>query len=152
MHGEVNTFALYITRHRSRYKIIRSTKFSWTCFKELGLSFTRKTYFFPAIYCDFIYTPNLQKKATKGEGEGVLHYLNALKLDKISSEHFLLYTLHIIQLSRFEWEAPVFRRQLLSSRLSEISFFVLILTWMSDIYEFFKSIRLLINLMWNFGY
>ena len=55
----------------------------------------------------------------------------------------------MFQLSRFEWEAPVSRRQLLASLtyILEISHFEMILAWMSDIYEFYKSITLFKNLI-----
>ena len=50
---------------------------------------------------------------------------------------------HIFQLSRFERTTPVL------PGLSEISRFEMILTQMSEIYEFFKSITLFTNSMWK---
>ena len=114
MHGEANTFTLYITSQRSMYKTIRCTTFSWTYFKELQLSFTRKPNFFSHVYI-------LQKLQNymplRGRGRSVLHYLNALKLDKMGGKDTSLYPLHMFQLSCFEREVPVFRRQLIPSRL-----------------------------------
>ena len=79
MHGEANTFTMYITSQRSRNKILRCTTFSWTCFEELGLSFTKKPNFSSHVYI----LQTLQKHMRiRGTGEGVLHSLNALKLDK----------------------------------------------------------------------
>ena len=114
MHGEANTFTLYITSQRSRYKIIRCTTFSWTCFEELGLSFTRKPNFPSHVY---ILQKLWKHMPLRGRGEGMLHSLNALKLDKTSGKNPSLYPLHRFQLFCFEREAPVFRRQLLPSRL-----------------------------------
>ena len=50
---------------------------------------------------------------------------------------------HMFQLSRFERTAPVL------SFLLEISHFEMILAWMSDVYEFFKSVTPFTTLMWK---
>ena len=39
VHGEANTFT---SKSHEEQKIMRCTMFSWTCFEEHGLSFTRK--------------------------------------------------------------------------------------------------------------
>ena len=140
MHDEVNAFTLYVTSQRSRYRIIRCTTFSWTCFEELRLSFTRKPNFSSHVYI----LQKLQKHMPlRGRGR--------LNLDKMSGKNPLLYppsyfpTLPFwIGGSRVQKAAPAL------PFIPEISYFVMILAWMSDIYEFFKSITLFKNSMWKF--
>ena len=79
------------------------------------------------------YTPwNVRKSLVSWRFQGV-------KKLKIS----LIWVKHMFQLSRFEKTTPVL------PFLLKISCFEVILAWMSDIYEFLKSIILFRNLIWK---